>query len=309
MTLVPGAVNSNLHLYPVCAKINNYSHETEKNDMIKLGEYQTLTVCKLEKQGVYLSDGGEDSVLLPSNQVPADCKKGDSIEVFLYKDSEDRQIATTSRPAVTLHKAAILTVKEVTNIGAFLDWGLAKDLLLPFKEQTYKVQEGDRVLVALYEDKTGRLCATMQVYNYLSTDSPYHKDDKVTGILYQYIENFGAYVAVDEQFSAMVPKKDLHHQPKIGETVTLRVAEVLDDGKLTLAFGEKIKEQMSADAQLILECLETAGGFLPYHDKTSPDVIAREFDLSKAAFKRAIGQLYKQRKITITKEGIQLEES
>ena len=274
--------------------------------MIKLGELQTLKAVQFEKQGVYLSDDGEEKVLLPSSQFDKTLQMGDALEVFIYKDSEDRLIATRQTPFLTLHKTALLTVREVTPIGAFLDWGLAKDLLLPFKEQTYKVKEGDHVLVALYIDKSSRLCATMEVYDYLQTDAPYQKDQRVTGYVYQVIDSFGAYVAVDDIYSGMIPKKDLHHTPEIGETVSVRITSILPDGKLNLAFHEKACIQMDADAELIFECLETAGGFLPYHDKTSPEIISREFDMSKAAFKRAIGSLYKNKKIVIKENGIRL---
>lgn len=274
--------------------------------MIKLGELQTLTAVQFEKQGVYLTDGSGEKVLLPSNQFDKKLQKNDEVEVFIYKDSEDRLIATKQTPYITLHKTALLTVKEVTSIGAFLDWGLAKDLLLPFKEQTFKVKEGDSVLVALYIDKSSRLCATMEVYDYLKTDGSFQKDQRVTGYVYQVIDNFGAFIAVDNRYSGMIPKKDLHHVPAIGEIVSVRITDILPDGKLNLSFHEKACIQMDADAELIFECLETAGGFLPYHDKTSPEIISREFDMSKAAFKRAIGSLYKNKKIMIKENGIRL---
>lgn len=273
---------------------------------MKLGKIQTLKAVQFEKQGAYLADENGVKVLLPSNQFSKELKLNDEVEVFVYKDSEDRPIATKLRPYITLHEVGLLKVKEVTSIGAFLDWGLLKDLLLPFKEQTYKVKEGDEVLVALYEDKSGRLCATMQVYDYLSTDSPYRKNDHAQGYVYQNIDAFGCYIAVDHKYSGMVPKKDLHHKPVLGEKVSVRIAEVLPDGKLTLSFTEKTEIQMDADAELIFECLETAGGFLPYHDKTSPETINKEFDMSKAAFKRAIGNLYKNGKIMIKENGIRL---
>jgi predicted RNA-binding protein (virulence factor B family) len=162
--------------------------------MIKLGEVQILEVLKATDFGVYLCEKDQSngsSILLPKNQVPKDLKTGDEIEVFVYKDSEDRPIATTTIPELTLGKTAVLKVKEVTTIGAFLDWGLAKDLLLPFKEQTERVQTGKDALVALYIDKSDRLCATMKVYDYLDCGSPYKKDDRVIGTVYEIIDSFG----------------------------------------------------------------------------------------------------------------------
>ncbi|MBP1754238.1 MAG: hypothetical protein H6Q59_636, partial [Firmicutes bacterium] len=160
--------------------------------MIELGKYQNLEVVKKTDFGMYLSADGKDSkhtILLPIKEVPEGCVVGDHLEVFLYKDSEDREIATTAKVPVTLGGLAVLKVKEVSTVGAFLGWGLMKDLLLPYKEQTRKVEEGDQVLISLYVDKSSRLCATMKVYDMLSKESPYKKDDFVTGIIYDEIDS------------------------------------------------------------------------------------------------------------------------
>ena len=271
-----------------------------------MGKSARLSVFRKSKFGIYL--GREDlsgfEVLLPNNQVPKDIKTGDEIEVFLYKDSEDRLIATTQMPKIRLHEIAPLTVKEVTDIGAFLDWGLAKDLLLPFKEQTARVRQRDTVLVALYVDKTGRLCATMHIYPYLSTDSGYQKGDHVDGMVYELTESFGVFVAVDNQYSALIPHNEMTRELRVGETVKARIKSLTEDGKLTLSLQEKVKVQMETDAGRILQRLEEADGFLPFHDKTSPEIIKREFQISKAAFKRAIGRLYKNQMIEIKEDGI-----
>lgn len=226
------------------------------------------------------------------------------VRVFLYKDSEDRPIATTTMPPLTLGKVAVLPVKEVSKIGAFLSWGLAKDLLLPYKEQTTKLHAGDNVLVALYLDKSARLCATSKVYQYLRTDSEYKVNDTVSGVVYETIDAFGAYVAVDNCFSAMIPKKELFTSLKIGDFVEGRVAEVLPDGKLTLSLRKQIHLQLDEDAAHVYDELVKAGGFLPYHDKSSPEELKDRFALSKNAFKRAIGHLMKEGKITISGVGI-----
>ncbi|MDF2610353.1 MAG: binding domain protein [Lachnospiraceae bacterium] len=275
--------------------------------MIKLGEVQTLEVQKTTDFGVYLCERGQSSgssILLPKNQVPQGMQGGDEIEVFVYKDSEDRPIATTTIPELTLGKTAVLNVKEVTTIGAFLDWGLAKDLLLPFKEQTERVQTGKNVLVALYIDKSDRLCATMKVYDYLECNSPYKKDDRVNGVVYEIIDSFGAFVAVDNRYCALVPTKELHRILKVGEVIEARVIQVKSDGKLDLSIREKAHIQMDTDSELIYNKLKEASGFLPFHDKTDSEVIKAEFNLSKNAFKRAIGRLLKEGKITLSDEGI-----
>jgi predicted RNA-binding protein (virulence factor B family) len=181
-----------------------------------------------------------------------------------------------------------------------------KDLLLPYKEQTSKVEEGDQVLVSLYIDKSNRLCATTKVYELLSTDSDYKKDDQVTGIVYDSIDTFGVFVAVDHKYSAMIPKNELFPSIKIGDTVTARVISVREDGKLNLSLRDKSHLQMDSDSEMVLTKLKAAGGQLPYCDNSSPEEIKAEFKLSKNAFKRAIGKLYKAGTISITDEGIQL---
>ena len=287
--------------------------------MILLGRMQTLRVVKKTDFGCYLSSEGIEpeysfvpekkeiiaipSILLPKNQ-SKDLSMGDTVEVFVYKDSEDRPIATTAKPYLMLGAIARLTVKAATNIGAFLDWGLAKDLFLTFKEQTSRVQAGDSVLVTLYIDKSSRLCATTKLYHALTSDSPYQREDQVSGTVYEIIDAVGAYVAVDDRYSALIPKQELFTTLKPGERINARVTKVLPDGRLTLSIREKSYLQMDADCTLIYETLCKAGGFLPYHDKTSPDLIKAKFGLSKNAFKRAIGHLQKEGKLLIEDDGI-----
>ena len=221
---------------------------------MELGKKQKLVVVKTVDFGVYLGDrqdaGEMDRVLLPGKEVPEGTKEGDQMEVFLYKDSSDRLIATTRTPELMMDQVGFLKVAQVTKIGAFLSWGLEKDLFLPYKEQTKKVHEGEEVLVSLYIDKSSRLCATMKVYHYLKTGSPYIVGDTVTGVVYEQSDNFGVFVAVDGQYSGLIPKQDFE-------------------------------------------------GVLPFDDKASPEIIQREFGLSKNAFKRAVGHLLKEEKIEL----------
>ena len=265
---------------------------------MRLGEKQVLTVVKTVDFGVYLGSD-EERVLLPKKQVPEGIEVGDPVEVFLYKDSSDRMIATTKEPKITLGELAVLEVADVGRIGAFLDWGLEKDLLLPFKEQTVKVEKGDRCLVSLYVDKSGRLCATMKVYPLLRTDSPYKKNDMVRGTVYGISREFGVFVAVDDRYSALIPRREVYGRMFIGQQVEARVADVKADGKMDLSVRGRIPEQMDADAQQIMERIEKNGGCLPFTDKADPERIKMEFGMSKAAFKRAVGRLLKQGKVTI----------
>lgn len=266
--------------------------------MLKLGEKQVLTVVKSVDFGVYLGSN-EERVLLPKKQVPAGIEAGDPIEVFLYKDSSDRMIATTHEPKITLGGLAVLDVVDVGRIGAFLDWGLEKDLLLPFKEQTVKVEKGDRCLVSLYIDKSGRLCATMKVYQLLQTDSPYQKDDMVKGTVYEVNREIGVFVAVDNKYSALIPRREVYGRMHPGQQIEARVTAVKQDGKLDLSVRGKIPEQMDADSNAILARMEKSGGVLPFTDKADPERIKAEFGMSKAAFKRAVGKLLKEKKIKI----------
>ena len=276
---------------------------------IQLGKTQELVVVKTTDFGVYLNTvGGADSdkILLPKSQVPKGTQLKDVLTVFVYKDSEDRPIATMLEPDIELGQVARLKVKELTRIGAFLKWGLTKDLLLPFKEQLYEVKKDDAVLVTLYLDKSERLCASMKVYEHLRNDSSYQKDDEVFGRVYEISENFGVFVAVDDMYSALIPKKEVFEKYRINQPVYARVAQVMEDGRLTLSVKKKIPEQMNEDADFIYDCLHDAGGFLPYHDKSNPDDIKAKFHMSKNAYKRAIGNLMKNGKITISNDGIRL---
>lgn len=275
--------------------------------MITLGEVQTLEIVKKVDFGVYLAESSEtkeERVLLPAKQIPEGKELGDSVEVFIYRDSKDRLIATTNTPKITLGKVARLRVAQTGKIGAFLDWGLEKDLLLPFKEQTKKVREGEECLAALYIDKSNRLCATMNVYPYLQQDSPYQKEDRVSGTVYEISENFGAFVAVDDLYSGLIPKKEMYGEVKIGEQITARVTSVKEDGKLDLSIREKAYLQIEKDAEKVLQILDSFDGVLPFSDKASPETIRRETQMSKNEFKRAVGHLLKQNKITIGEKSI-----
>lgn len=276
---------------------------------MRLGEYQELNVIKKVDFGVYLAPSGnaEDKVLLPTKQVPEGTRIGDRIKVFLYKDSKDRLIATTNEPKLTLGAFAPLTVKEVGKIGAFLDWGLEKDLFLPYKEMIGRVNEGDEILVTLYIDKSSRLCASMRgLYDLLSKDSPYKKDDMVTGRVYEFSDNFGTFVAVDDKYSARIPRHEDASYLRAGDIIDAKITDIKEDGKIDLTLREKAYIQMDSDSEKILELLDSYAGVLPFTEKASPEVIKRETGLSKNAFKRAVGHLYKERKIDLADGKIRL---
>ena len=266
-------------------------------ESMRLGEKQILTVAKKVEFGVYLGND-EERVLLPKKQVPEGIEVGDPVEVFLYKDSSDRMIATTREPKLTLGRLAVLEVVDTGRVGAFLDWGLEKDLLLPFREQTVKVEKAQQYLVGLYVDKSGRLCATMKITPFLQTDSPYKKGDMVKGTVYEISDAFGVFVAVDNQYSARIPKQEVYGRMCMGQEIQARVTGVKEDGKLDLSVRGRIPEQMGVDALKIMERLEEEGE-LPFTDKADPERIRAELGMSKAAFKRAVGRLLKQGSIKI----------
>ncbi len=277
--------------------------------MIKLGEIQKLEVIRKTQIGLYLNEknsNDRDDILLPKSQVAEGTEVGDEIEVFVYKDSEDRIIATVRKPMLTVGELAVLKVKENTSIGAFLDWGLEKDLLLPFKEQAGKVIEGEKYLVGLYIDSSNRLCATMNVYDMLSYQSPYKEKDRVRGTIYDISKELGAFVAVDNKYQGLIPNKELYGSYSKGDNVEVRVKKVRQDGKLELSLRNEFYNEIEGDARKIMDRLKLNNGKLQLNDSSSPEKIKAEFNISKAAFKRAVGRLLKEGAIKITDEGIEM---
>ena len=230
--------------------------------MIELGKVQKLRVVKLTEFGAYLGENDMEKVLLPKKQVPENAGINTEISVFVYRDSEDRLICTTAAPKLTLGEIGILKVNDVTKIGAFLDWGLEKDLFLSFKEMTTRVEKGKEYAVALYIDKSNRLAATMKVYPYLKLAGDYEKDDEVTGIVYEIHPDFGAYVAVDGQYQGMIQKNEVRDNLKVGDIVNTRVVKVRDDGKLNLSPNKKAYMQMDEDSEKIIKVIMEYDGVL-----------------------------------------------
>ena len=269
---------------------------------MELGKVNRLTLVKLVDFGAYLAEGTEDQerVLLPAKQVPQGIGQGDSLDVFLYKDSSDRLIATMARPLAMVGQFAPMKVKELTKIGAFLDWGLEKDLLLPYRQMLGRVEAGDQILARVYVDKSQRLAASMkEIYPMLRSDSPYQAGDEVRARVYEFSRDFGTFVAVDDIYSAMIPRHEDTRQLRIGDQISCRVTGVKRDGKLDVSIRGKSYETIGEDAEAILRLLESYAGVLPFTEKASSEVIRRETGLSKNAFKRAVGHLYKEGRVSI----------
>lgn len=275
--------------------------------MLETGAYYKLKILRKSAHGAYLNteDGiSQDDVLLPIKQVPANSSIGDEIDVFIYMDSEDRVISTTNKPRISIGQCGMLRVVQTTKIGAFLDWGLEKDLFLPFDNQRGKLHTGDMIYVAVIHDRKNRLCATMNVYDILTSDSPYKLNDQIEGTVYSINEKIGVFVAVDDKYHGLIPSREVTDNIAFGDKISARVSNIRSDGKLILSLRKKSYGEIETDSDRILNELKKNGGFLPYGDKTSPNLIKKRFSMSKAAFKRAIGRLLKQRKIDITEKGI-----
>lgn len=279
--------------------------------MIEIGQWQNLTIDRIKPHGAYLrgpeSDGNFDNdVLLPRKEVLDEWKPGSEIRVFVYRDSDDRLIATTRKPLITMDTLAVLVVKEVTKIGAFLDWGLEKDLLLPFSEQIGKPKKGQSVLVRLYLDKSDRLCASQKLSGHLLKQSPYKVDDWVEGRIIGRHPKIGAFVAVDDKYESLLPLKNIYRALEPASVMRFRVQQVAEDGRMVLSLRDRKDVAMDSDAIHILEKLELNHGFLPFDDETDPTVIQVELGMSKSAYKRAIGRLLKQGRIRFGRGGILL---
>ncbi len=279
--------------------------------MIEIGKWNTLKVIRSKDFGIYLGEEDsktEETILLPRKQVPENVKAGCTMEVFIYRDSEDRPIATVNKPYITMGELAKLKVKNVTPIGAFMDWGLEKDIFLPFKEQTAKVEEGKEYLVRMYSDKSGRLCVSMKLYGHLESISGYNKGDNFTGTVFEYKKGMGAFVAIDDRYSGLIHENELYNKVYVGDTVSGRVVNIREDGKADLSMRAPAYKQMSEDSDMVYAVIKSYKGVLPFTDKADKDVIMKEFGLSKNAFKRAVGHLLKEGKIKITEKTIEITE-
>ena len=276
--------------------------------MIELGKIQKLEVISITPLGAYLNLKNEKEnvdILLPQNQVPEDASIGNEIDVFVYKNSADDTLATINHPKLQLGELAVLRVVDITNIGAFLDWGLEKDLFLPFKEQTGAIKKDGEYLVSLYVDSTNRLCATMRIYSQLSIESPYHVKDRVQGTVYEINKEFGCFVAVDNRYHGLINNNERFGNCALGESVSARIKKIRPDGKLELSLREPSYKEIESDARKIFEILKSGQGMLKLNDSSSPELIKLELGISKSAFKRAVGRLLKEGAIKITDDGIE----
>lgn len=278
--------------------------------MYKLGKTQRLIIKRITSIGAFLGEtidsDDKDDILIPKKYLRKNKEVGDSLEVFIYKDNQNRPIATSKKPKAEVGDLALLQVVDTTKIGAFLDWGLDKDLLLPFEEQVGQIKKYDYHLVGVYIDKSERLTATMKVDDYFANDGKIKEDDWVDGIIYAYDSAYGAFILVEGKYNGMLHQDEITGVPKVGDNIRLRVKNVKEDGKLDLTYNNRAHVELNKDANLIYKTLADNGGYLKVNDKSDPKLIRSIFNMSKSQFKRSIGRLYKQRKINITKDGIKL---
>lgn len=278
--------------------------------MFEIGTYQKLEILRETDPGLYLGDGKGNEVLLPNKYIPENFEIGDGLEVFLYLDNEERPIATTLTPEVTLNSFGYLRCAEVSKHGAFMDWGLEKQLFVPFKEQARPMKEGNWYIIYLYlDDKTQRLVGSSKTRRFLQNDNlEVNKYDEVD-ILVSHITDQGANVIVNGIHKGLIYLEDIFEDIRTGDKMKGFVKKIRTDNKIDIVLQSPGFRSIEPNAAYILEELEAAGGYLPLHDKTDPDTIKNELGLSKKSFKKAIGTLYKEKKIVIKEDGIELKES
>ena len=275
--------------------------------MIKLGEYNTLVVLRKMEQGLYLGDDSGESVLLPNRYIPQGTEVGDTITVFVYNDSEDRIVATTLQPKITLNKFACLQVESVTPHGAFLGWGLAKDIFVPFSEQPRKMEAGEHYIVYLYLDAvTNRLVASGKLNKFLKNENTNLKNRAEVDLLIEETTDLGVNVIINDRFKGLIHRTDIFQDLKYGERKKGFIKLIREDKKIDVCLQLSGYENILPNEQKILALLKEQKGFLPLNDYSSPDEIKAVLGMSKKVFKKAVGSLFKQRVIRIEEKGISL---
>lgn len=257
--------------------------------------------------GAYLDGGAEGEILLPKRYVPKGLQAGETLEVFIYHDGEGRLIATTERPKAVVGDIAVLEVKDTMHQGAFLEWGLMKDLFLPLSQQTNVLYKGMRIPVLVYRDEqTGRVAATQKFQHQLKENAVTLKENDSVNLLVTRQTELGFEVIVNAQHIGLIHFSDIFYEMKVGERLKGFVKRVLPEGKLDIMPGERGYKRVENETEKILRLLSENGGYLPFYDKSSPEEIYDFFGMSKKTFKMAVGNLYKSGRISLAQAGIQL---
>ncbi|WP_088341287.1 CvfB family protein [Robiginitalea sediminis] len=275
--------------------------------MIEIGLHNTLLVSRTTSVGLYLSDGESAEVLLPKKYVPENCEVGDMLRVFCYLDHEERPIATTLEPLIERGRFGVLAVAEISRFGAFMDWGLEKHLLVPFREQPAPMEEGHSYPVYCYLDqKSGRLVASGRLERFLSNDNMGLKAGEEVSLMAYRQTDLGVEVVVNDAHKGLVFQDQIFRSLQPGDRLSGYVKAIRPDKKLDIVLEPLGHHGLEPAAQRILEALQEAGGFLPLHDRTDPEQIQQQLQMSKKRFKKGVGVLYKARKIEMAQDGIRL---
>lgn len=273
--------------------------------MLEIGKYNRLEVKKISAIGAFLvSEHGD--ILMPTKYVPEGLKPGEHVKVFVYLDSEDRLLATTLTPKAQVGEFAVLEVKDVTNVGAFLDWGLEKDLLVPFSEQPRPMQAGEKYLVRVYQDRSERIAASAKIGKFLEKSRIDLTEGEEVKLTFYEFGELGAKVIINGRYDGLLFKSELFGSYQAGQAAKGFVKKIRSDGKIDVSLRKGGAQEMVGNRESLLRVLSERGGFLPVGDKSSPQLISEMFRMSKKSFKTVIGNLYKEKVIDITPEGIRL---
>lgn len=281
----------------------------ETDTMIKIGQYNTLTILRDTKVGLFLGNGNEaEDILLPNKYVPKDFRIGDEIAVFVYLDHEERPVATTLEPYILLNEFALLRVNYINQVGAFMDWGMEKDILVPYKEQARPMEKGKRYLVYLYMDeKTNRLVASSKTNQFLSNDNLTVNKFEEVDLIVSHITEVGINVIINEQHKGLLYKDEVYDDAiRTGDRMRGYIKNIRPDNKIDVSLQKLGYENVEPNAEKILDELRASRGFLRLNDNSHPEDIKTVLKMSKKTFKKAIGALYKEKRIDIKDDGIYL---
>lgn len=274
--------------------------------MINVGEYNELEVVKQLDFGIYLKDG-DTEILMPTKWVPKDTKIGDKLSVFIFRDSDDRLIATTVEPYATAETFAFLEAKQVNQVGAFLDWGMDKDLLVPFREQAHRMEPGKSYVVFVYVDEeTNRLTASTKLNRFIQNDNIELRDNDIVDLLIYSETDLGFNAIINNRYSGLIYKNEIYEAIRVGDKIKGYVKHVREDNKIDLSLQKSGFELVDEVKWRILNMMKQNEGFLALTDNSSPEEIKAKLQISKKAFKKAVGALYRERLVKITEKGIEL---
>jgi predicted RNA-binding protein (virulence factor B family) len=274
--------------------------------MIEIGKYNTLKIERDTQVGLYLSDGNED-ILLPNKYVPREFEIGEEIVVFVYLDHEERPVATTLEPYIYLNEFALLRVNYTNKFGAFMDWGLEKDLFVPFREQARPMEKGKRYLVYMYlDEKSNRLAASSKINQFLKNDELTVEEGEEVDLIVSHITDMGINVIINEQHKGLMYKDEVYEDLRTGDRIKGYIKLIRPDNKIDVTLQKPGFEGIEPNAEKVLDELRASRGFLRLNDDSHPEDIKSVLKMSKKTFKKAIGTLYKQKLIEIKEDGIYL---